>query len=71
MLVSFTKLYINNLTMSTSQFWQRQSSSYYSAEVAEALRSFRHADLADPISGRRWIEFGKYFSQMTITPSDI
>ena len=71
MLVSFTNFYINKLTMSTSQFWQRQSSSYYSVEVAEALRSFRHADLADPINSRRWIEFGKYFSQMTITPSDI
>ena len=41
--------------MSTSHYWQKQTTPYNSFEVTNVLKTFNPADLNDPITARRWL----------------
>jgi len=57
--------------MSQNEFWKRNNTEYNPTKIAEILKTFRSADLADPDLSRRWIEFAKTFSQVKLLPTDI
>lgn len=57
--------------MSKSLYWQKSSVQYNGSSIANTLKNFRREDLADPVSARRWFQFAKNFSQMTLTQTDI
>lgn len=57
--------------MSNSNFWRREETPFNSSSVYAVLKNFRSSDLGDPELSRRWFEFAKDFSQMSLSPSDI
>jgi hypothetical protein len=56
--------------MSQSNFWKREEVPFNN-NIYSILKNFRSSDLGDPELSRRWIEFAKDFSQMSLSPNDI
>jgi hypothetical protein len=57
--------------MTQSNFWKREETPFNSTHIYSCLKNFRSSDLGDPELSRRWIEFAKEFSKMSLSPSDI